>query len=430
MLTLNYHLRLGAPMNLLTKDLLINYLFILLSLCSAQMFYMIKYYRLKGLDVRVISILPVISIILCMLFPVYSVGHFSWDLRWIPFILGGLYGGYKLSSVLFVTILLTRYFVGREDGLFIVALIFLIMGIIISLISKRFLQMTLRKKILVTNSMAILAMLCSLILTNNVFTIELLSFWLQYIGIHIVGMFMLTVLWEVLQTNFQVLQKLIKTEKVQTVSHLAASISHEVRNPLTTVKGFIQLLSEDASPDSRKYYADIALSELERATEVINDYLTFAKPALEKEEKINVKEEIQHAVKVIAPLATMNGIEVKLLLEEGSDCFTRGERKKFQQCLINILKNGIESMEGKGKLQIFQICSEDTIQIDILDQGKGMTQEQLDRLGEPYFSTKEKGTGLGMMVSYSIIKGMDGTINVTSEKGKGTRFTIELPVFP
>ena len=75
---------------------------------------------------------------------------------------------------------------------------------------------------------------------------------------------MLTVLWEVVQTNFQVLQRPIQVEKLQTVSHLAASISHEVRNPLTPVKGFIQLLSEDASPDSRKYYADIAVSELDQ----------------------------------------------------------------------------------------------------------------------------------------------------------------------
>ena len=134
-------------------------------------------------------------------------------------------------------------------------------------------------------------------------------------------MLILTLLWEVIQTNFQVLQKLIKAEKLQTVSHLAASISHEVRNPLTAVRGFIQLLSEDISTHSRKDYADIAITELDRATEVINDYLTFAKPTLEKEEKINVNEEIQHAVNVITPLATMNGVQVKLSLLETSSLF-------------------------------------------------------------------------------------------------------------
>ena len=194
-------------------------------------------------------------------------------------------------------------------------------------------------------------------------------------------------------------------------------------------EGFIQLLSEDISTHSRKDYADIAIKELDRATEVINDYLTFAKPTLEKVEKINVNEEIQHAVNVITPLATMNGVQVKLSLLEQHLCFTKGDRKKFQQCLINFLKNGIESMENNGELQILQTYTNGMIQIDILDQGKGMTQEQINRLGEPYFTTKEKGTGLGMMVSYSIIRGMNGTIDVTSESEKGTRFTLKLPIY-
>ena len=259
--------------------------------------------------------------------------------------------------------------------------------------------MTLKQKIIVTISLSVFSLLSSLILSYTVFSIDLkLSFWWQYIGIHIIGMLMSTLLWEVIQTNFQVLQKLIKAEKLQTVSHLAASISHEVRNPLTAARGFIQLLSEDISTHSRKDYADIAITELDRATEVINDYLTFAKPTLEKEEKINVNEEIQHAVNVITPLATMNGVQVKVSLLEHPLYFTKGERKKFQQCLINILKNGIESMENNGELQIFQTYTNGMIKIDIQDQGKGMTQEQINRLGEPYFTTKEKGTGLGRYI--------------------------------
>ena len=418
-------------MDLMTKDLLINFLFILLSLCLIQILYMFKYsYQLKGLDDRVFAIFPMIAIILCMLFPVYVDEAFYWDLRWIPFILGGLYGGYKLGSSLFFIIFIIRYFQGGGAGLYVALIIFSVVGIIAFVLSRSFLQMTLKQKIIVTISLAAFSLLSSLILSNTVFSINLkLSFWLQYIGIHIIGMLISTVLWEVIQTNFQVLQKLIKAEKLQTVSHLAASISHEVRNPLTSARGFIQLLSEDISTHSRKDYVDIAITELDRATEVINDYLTFAKPTLEKEEKINVYAEIQHAVNVITPLATMNGVKVKVSLLEHHLYFTKGERKKFQQCLINFLKNGIESMQNNGELQIFQTYTNGMIKIDIQDQGKGMTQEQINRLGEPYFTTKEKGTGLGMMVSYSIIKGMNGTIDVTSEYERGTRFTLELPIY-
>ena len=415
-------------MDLMTKDLLINFLFILLSLCLAQILYMIKYsYQLKESNDRIIAIFPAVSIILSMLFPVYVDENFIWDLRWIPFILGGLYGGYKLGSSLLLIILFIRYFQGG-DGFYITVITFTIVGIIVSLLSKYYLQMRLKHKIIVTTSLSIFSLLSSFILSFKVFFIDLhLSFWLQYSGIHIIGMVLLTLLWEMIRTNFQVLQKLIKAEKLQTVSHLAASMSHEVRNPLTAVRGFIQLLSEDTSTYSRKDYADIALSELDRATEVINDYLTFAKPVLEKEEKLNTNEEIQHAVNIITPLATMNGIQLKVSLPEKQH-FTKGEGKKFQQCLINLLKNGIESMKPNGELHIFQTYSNGMIEIHIQDQGKGMTEEQINRLGEPYFTTKEKGTGLGMMVSYSIIKGMNGTIDVTSEIEKGTRFILKLPI--
>lgn len=418
-------------MGLITKDLLINFLFILLSLCMAPILYLFKYsYRLRGLNARVIAILPMIAIILCMIFPVYVSENFFWDLRLIPFILGGLYGGYKLGSFLLFIIFIMRYFQGWGDGFYEVLITYSFVGIIVFFLSKYFLQMTLKQKIIITTSLSAFSLLSSLILSYKVFSIDLkLSFWLQYSGIHLIGMLLITLLWEVIQTNFQLLPKLIKAEKLQTVSHLAASISHEVRNPLTTVRGFIQLLSEDISTHSGKDYADIAITELDRATEIINDYLTFAKPTLEKEEKINVNEEIQHAVKVITPLATMNGVQVKLSLLEHHLYFTKGERKKFQQCLINLLKNGIESMQNNGELQIFQTYTNGMIRVDIQDQGKGMTQEQMNRLGEPYFSTKEKGTGLGMMVSYSIIKGMNGTIDVTSECEKGTCFTLKLPIY-
>jgi two-component system, sporulation sensor kinase B len=98
------------------------------------------------------------------------------------------------------------------------------------------------------------------------------------------------------------------------VNHLAASISHEVRNPLTVSRGFIQLLSDDMAPEKRKEFVNIALKELDRATDIINDYLTFAKPAVEKNEEININDEIQQAINVISPLATMNGVEIERLI--------------------------------------------------------------------------------------------------------------------
>ncbi|MEH6947720.1 ATP-binding protein [Bacillus sp. JJ634] len=288
--------------------------------------------------------------------------------------------------------------------------------------------MTIKQKVLVNLSITLFTLIASIpILEITGVGVEI-GFWVRYIVIYVIGILIATILWEGIQTNFQVLQKLIKAEKLQLASHLAASISHEVRNPLTASRGFIQMLSEDVSAQTRKDYTEIALKELDRATEVINNYLTFAKPTPDKEEKIRVSTEIQYVSNLMSPLANMNGVNVSLSLTEDETFFVKGDRKKFQQCLINIMKNGIESIQNCGELQIRYSCTQSTIQIDIRDQGLGMTQEQINRLGEPYFTTKEKGTGLGLMVSYSIIRGMNGTIHVESEKGKGTCFSIKLPI--
>ncbi|RFU61141.1 ATP-binding protein [Peribacillus glennii] len=417
-------------MDFITKDLLVNFLFILLPLFLVQMFYLLKYtYRSEKLKEGIFVVFPFATIILCMLFPVAVGGGFSWDLRRIPFILGILYGGYRLGFLLLFMILAIRYMIGGT-GFYLTLISFTILAVVTSILSKPYQKMSIKNKVIVSCSLSFSTLLITFITSELLFhTNHGIGMWLQYIVINTICMLLTTLFWEVIKANFEVLQKLIKAEKLEVVSHLAASISHEVRNPLTVSRGFIQMLSGDIPPQTRKKYVDIALEELDRATEVINDYLTFAKPVPDQKELIHLPEQILHAIKVITPLANMNGVEVKHVIElEDEEFFVNGERKKFQQCLINLMKNGIESMTDNGQLQIRLTNTNTTIQIDIQDEGSGMTQEQITRLGEPYFTTKAKGTGLGMMVSFSIIKAMGGSINVSSELGKGTSFSIILPI--
>ena len=415
-----------CKMSFLTQDLLINFLFILLSLFLVQMFYLLKYTnRSDQLNRGTFAIFPILSLVLCMTFPVAVGDNFVWDLRWIPFILGVLYGGYKIGFFLLYISLFIRYLMGY-DGFFIACTTTPIILVTLLLVSKSFLQMSVKRKVFTSSLFIFLPTLVYGIIATKIFEFQVdTKMWIQFIVIQVIGMMITTLLWEVISANFQVLQKLIKAEKTQMVSHLAASISHEVRNPLTVSRGFIQMLGGDVSFEERKKYANIALQELDRATEVINDYLTFAKPTLKNPEEINILKEIQYAVHVIIPLANMNGVQVNQILLENETYFVKGERKKFQQCLINILKNAIDAMNDNGVLTIRQGPN----QIQIQDNGIGMSKEQINRLGEPYFTTKEKGTGLGMMVSFSIIKGMGGNIIVESEPGKGTCFSIKLPSY-
>ncbi|MEY8190243.1 HAMP domain-containing sensor histidine kinase [Peribacillus simplex] len=417
-------------MNLMTKDLLINFLIILFPIFLLQMSYLVKYvYRLDALKGSFLSIFPILSLVLCMLFPVVIEEDFVWDLRWIPFLLGGLYGGYRLGIILIVITLVIRYLSGGDNGFYISCITFPLMGISLFFISKYYLKMSVSKKILIGISLIFIVHILTQFISTVVFELTIgISIWKQYFTIQVIGIVVVILLWEVILTNFQVLEKLVKAEKLQVVSHLAASISHEVRNPLTVTRGYIQMLSEDVTSHTKVKYANIALNELDRATDVINDYLTFAAISPENTERLRVSEEIQHVVDSIKPFANNNGIKLKLSLLEDRAYYVMGERKKFQQCLFNIIKNGIESMDHDGEIYIHLFHAASTIQIKIQDQGIGMTQEQIYRLGEPYFTTKNKGTGLGMMVSYSVIKSMDGTVHVSSIQGKGTCFAINLPI--
>ncbi|WP_245629938.1 sensor histidine kinase [Domibacillus robiginosus] len=403
---------------------------ILLPLFLMQSLYQLKYaYRFENLKEWVFAIFPVLTMVSCMLFPVGIGDGFSWDLRRIPFILGILYGGYKLGFILLFFLFAIRYFIGG-NGFYLTLITISLLAVLVLFFSRYYMKMSLKQKLTTSCSLIFLSVLMSVFFSEKLFESNMgARMWVQYIVINVTGMFITTLLWEGIRNNFEVLQKLMKTEKLEVVSHLAASISHEVRNPLTVSRGFMQLSSdEELSPQVRKFYVDTAIQEMDRASEIINDYLTFARPEIDKKEKFNVFEEIQGVADILTPLANMNNTQLKVSSEKNEYGFVLGERKKFEQCLVNIIKNGIESMPDGGKLQIDMIQHSSTIQITIRDEGTGMTQEQINRLGEPYFTTKSKGTGLGMMVSFSIIKEINGKIRVESERGKGTCFTIELPV--
>lgn len=222
--------------------------------------------------------------------------------------------------------------------------------------------------------------------------------------------------------------ELQRSEKMEIISQLAASVAHEVRNPLQVTRGFLQLLGEKSTNDKDKSYMVLAIDELDRASEIITDFLTFAKPQLELTTLLNIGEELQQIEGILVPLATMQGgiIEVNL----APDLYVRGNSSKFKQALINIIKNSIEALGKEGIIQIRAFVDEtsQSVIIQIKDNGEGMNEADLKRLGEPYYSKKTKGTGLGLMVTFRIIEVMKGTIHFYSKKGSGTEAVIQFPI--
>ena len=225
--------------------------------------------------------------------------------------------------------------------------------------------------------------------------------------------------------------ELNKWEHLHTVSQLAASISHEVRNPLTVTRGFMQLLrsSPGLSEDKKKDYINLCLSELDRAESIISDYLSFAKPNLDEVDVLELHTELEYVEKVMLPFATIKNVEYTFIPDFSTRMYFCGNAKKFHQAIINFVKNGIEASENGGKIRIeTKLENNDTATIKILDNGSGMDSESLKRLGKPFYTTKDTGTGLGTMVAFSIIASMRGKVEIESKVGEGTCIWIHLPV--
>ncbi|GGG02483.1 sensor histidine kinase [Paenibacillus aceti] len=218
--------------------------------------------------------------------------------------------------------------------------------------------------------------------------------------------------------------ELQRSEKMEIISELAASVAHEVRNPLQVTRGFLQLLVEKKTT-SNQLYLNLALDELDRAATIITDFLTFAKPEVGKVTTLNVLEEFIHIEGILMPLVNLQG--GKITVHIPSDLYIKGSSSKFKQAFINIIKNSIEALEGEGEIEIWAHGENGKVFIYVKDDGEGMEPEVLERLGEPYFSNKTKGTGLGLMVTFRIIEIMKGEISFTSTKGVGTEVRICFP---
>jgi len=219
-------------------------------------------------------------------------------------------------------------------------------------------------------------------------------------------------------------RRLQRAEKLKVISDLAASVAHEVRNPLQVTRGFLQLLAE-REVSNRRYY-DMAIEELDRASAIITDFLTFAKPDMDEFTVLDLTDELEKINAIMTPHASLNGVALRFDVRD--KLHIEGNSSRFKQAIINFIKNGIEAMENGGELAI-QACREgDQAVIRIRDSGSGMDEEQIAKLGTPYFSTKTKGTGLGLMVAFRIIEAMNGTIAFKSETGKGTEVTLRFPV--
>jgi two-component system, sporulation sensor kinase E len=221
--------------------------------------------------------------------------------------------------------------------------------------------------------------------------------------------------------------QLKKSDTLNVVGELAAGIAHEIRNPMTALKGFIQLLQGNVKEDFTLYF-DVIKSELERIESIITEFLILAKPQAIQYQQRNIKKIVQDTLDLLTPQASFDNVQL-LLQAQGEFPELYCEPNQLKQVFINILKNGIEVMPKGGSITVsINKYTENLIKISFQDQGSGIPEEKIKRLGEPFYTTKERGTGLGLMVSYKIIAEHNGKIEVESKVGEGSTFHIYLPL--
>ncbi|WP_456272208.1 ATP-binding protein [Bacillus sp. AK031] len=373
-----------------------------------------------------------ISAILCLTVSFYSYGLY-WDLRYVPLVLAILYGGPVAGLITFLSILGARTFMSGDALLFGYVSATLAASVPF-LYVKRFWKFQAKKRIItaiglgVWPSLIMLFILISwLLFSENPVsnTNELLVYVILFGVIQIIGIGFAAMLHEAVIERRLMKKEMQRAEKLNTLGELAASIAHEVRNPLTVVKGFLQLMKSKEKDDNYQYLT-LILSELGRAEAIINDYLNFAKPQFEKIEKLELSSTMTDVVALLQPLAIKQGVELESDLK--SDVYLHTDRNQFKQALVNIIKNAIEATEHGGNVHVRLTASSHQADIRVKDTGKGMTKEQLSRIGTLFYTTKDKGTGLGTMVSLRIIEAMEGKITYKSELGKGTHVQVQLPL--
>lgn len=223
----------------------------------------------------------------------------------------------------------------------------------------------------------------------------------------------------------QTQQLLLKSEKLSVAGQLAAGIAHEIRNPLTSIKGFLQLMEMKSKDDS--LYLDIVSSEIDRIELILSELLTLSKPQETRFTQSNLIQILENVKMLIETQANMSNIQINTLYD--ADISTINcDINQIKQVFINFVKNSIEAMPNGGEITIeVRNHGVDKVKLLFIDQGTGIPKHLIKRIGEPFFTTKEKGTGLGLMVSKQIIENHHGSLHLWSDKC-GTIIEVILPI--
>jgi two-component system sensor histidine kinase PilS (NtrC family) len=217
-----------------------------------------------------------------------------------------------------------------------------------------------------------------------------------------------------------------RVEKLAAVGEMAAGIAHEIKNPLASMSGSIQLLRTgvDVTPVAKKLM-DIVLRETDRLNTLANDFLLFARPRSDKTEPV----EIYSAIGDTLELFKEDGIlenRITVVQDLAGEAWTEMDSEHARQIFWNLLLNAAEAIDGTGTIRVSSTTADDVVQVVVEDDGCGMSEETISRIFDPFYTTKTHGTGLGLSIVYRLLESYNGQLDVQSRQGQGATFTVYL----
>ncbi|HEX9873059.1 MAG TPA: ATP-binding protein [Deferrimonas sp.] len=222
-------------------------------------------------------------------------------------------------------------------------------------------------------------------------------------------------------------EQLRRADRLSALGQLSAGMAHEIRNPLGSIRGTAEILQEGIDPADRRYeFTCILIKEVDRLNKVVQNFLDFARPSGGDRDLVDVNRLLAEVLTLTGPPALKNGVRTRL--EAGVVPEMEGDEEQLKQAFLNLVLNALQAMPSGGSLDIITAMSAGALEIRFTDSGGGIPPENLDRIFNPFFTTRGEGTGLGLAITHRIIQGHGGRIAVESRLGAGTTFILTFPV--
>ena len=221
--------------------------------------------------------------------------------------------------------------------------------------------------------------------------------------------------------------QLERSQKLSLVGQMAAGVAHEIKNPLASIKGAVEIVcEEDAPTEEKRKFGEIIQREIKRIDNAVRDFLNFARPRAPRLETLDLAESVRETAKQVE--GQVNKARLALALSADSPVCIKGDREKIHQLTLNLLLNAVDASQPESEIEVrVEKDGASNARMVVRDCGEGISPEQLERIFEPFYTTKANGTGLGMTIVKSIVDEHNGKITITSHQDSGTTVNVRFP---